>query len=204
MIRVQLFLTPWTVARQAPLSMEFSRQEYWSGLPLSSLEDLSNLGIESGSPALQVDSLPSEPPGKPTCIPTVTKLVYVTRFPHISYRSEIQMSWSKPTGPCIVQELPLPPQMWCPCFFCFCLLSNSSSVSLTCCYGLNVCVLSRCICWGSNPQCGCGWWWGLWEVAGFGWGHETGAQDGTGTLVSGWRALPWWPSGWDSPCQCRG
>ena len=92
MSRVQLFLTPWTVALQAPLSMEFSRQEYWSGLPLSSLEDLSNLGIESGSPALQVDSLPSEPPGKPTCIPTVTKLVYVTRFPHISYRSEIQMS----------------------------------------------------------------------------------------------------------------
>ena len=60
------------------------------------------------------------------------------------------------------------------------------------------------ICWGSTPHCGCGWWWGLWEVTGFGWGHETGAQDGTGTLISGWRGLPWWPSGWDSPCQCWG
>ena len=60
-----LFVTPWTVARQAPLSMEFSRQEYWSGLPFPSPGDLPNPGIKSGSPALQVDSLPSEPPGKP-------------------------------------------------------------------------------------------------------------------------------------------
>ena len=59
---VQLFVTPWTVAHQAPLSMEFSRQEYWSGLPFPS-EDLPNPGIEPGSPALQVDSSPSEPPG---------------------------------------------------------------------------------------------------------------------------------------------
>ena len=53
--------TPWTVARQAPLSMGFSRQEYWSGLP--SLGDLPDPGIEPGSPALQAASLPSEPPG---------------------------------------------------------------------------------------------------------------------------------------------
>ena len=59
---VQLFVTPWTVAHWAPLSMEFSRQEYWSGLPFPS-EDLPNPGIEPGSPALQVDSSPSEPPG---------------------------------------------------------------------------------------------------------------------------------------------
>ena len=51
---------PQTVARQAPLSMEFSRQEYWSGLPCPSPEDLSDLGIELGSPALQADSLLSE------------------------------------------------------------------------------------------------------------------------------------------------
>ena len=57
--------TPWAVARQAPLSMEFSRQEYWNGLPCPSLGNLPNIGIESGSPALQADSLPSEPPGKP-------------------------------------------------------------------------------------------------------------------------------------------
>ena len=50
-------VTPWTVARQAPLSMEFSRQQYWSGLPFPSPGDLPNLGIEPRSPALQADSL---------------------------------------------------------------------------------------------------------------------------------------------------
>ena len=49
---------------QAPLSMEFSRQEYWSGLPVPSPGDLPNPGIEAGSPALQEDSLPSEPEGR--------------------------------------------------------------------------------------------------------------------------------------------
>ena len=62
---VQLFVSPWTVARQAPLSMGFSRQEYWSGLPFPSPGDLPNPRIKAGSPALQADSLPSEPPGKP-------------------------------------------------------------------------------------------------------------------------------------------
>ena len=61
--RVQLFATLWTVAHQAPPSMEFSRQEYWSGLPFPSPEDFPNQRIEPGSPALQGDTLPSEPPG---------------------------------------------------------------------------------------------------------------------------------------------
>ena len=55
----------WTVAQQAPLSTGFSRQEYWSGLPFPSPGDLPNPGVEPGSPALQADSLPSEPPGMP-------------------------------------------------------------------------------------------------------------------------------------------
>ena len=59
--RVRLFVTPWTVARQAPLSMGFSRQEYWSGLPFPSSGDLPNPGIEPGSPALQTEALSSEP-----------------------------------------------------------------------------------------------------------------------------------------------
>ena len=63
---VQLLVTPWTVAYQAPPSMEFSRQEYWSGLPFLSPGDLPNPGIEPGSPALEADALPTEPPGKPT------------------------------------------------------------------------------------------------------------------------------------------
>ena len=62
---VQLFATPWTIAHQAPLSMEFSRQDYWSGKPSSSPGDLLNTGIEPGSPTLQADCLSSEPPGKP-------------------------------------------------------------------------------------------------------------------------------------------
>ena len=62
--RVRLFATRWTVAHQAPPSMGFSRQEYWSGLPCPSPEDLPDPGIEPRSPALQADDLTSEPPGK--------------------------------------------------------------------------------------------------------------------------------------------
>ena len=62
--RVWLFATPWTVAYQAPPSMGFSRQECWSGLPLPSPGEFSDPGIEPGSPTLQADALPSEPPGK--------------------------------------------------------------------------------------------------------------------------------------------
>ena len=58
-------VTPRTIARQAPLSMEFSRQEYWSVLPLPPPEDLPDPGIKPGSLALQADSLTSEPQGKP-------------------------------------------------------------------------------------------------------------------------------------------
>ena len=59
-------VTPRTAARQAPLSMGFSRQEDWSGLPFPSPGDLPDPGIKPASPALQADSLPSEPPGKNT------------------------------------------------------------------------------------------------------------------------------------------
>ena len=62
---VWLFVTPWTEDRQAPLSMGFSREEYWSGLPFPSPGDLSDPGTEPVSPALQADTLRSEPPGKP-------------------------------------------------------------------------------------------------------------------------------------------
>ena len=58
-------LDPWTVTRQAPLSVGFPRLDYWHGLSFPSPGDLPNSGIEPGSPALQADSLLSEPPGKP-------------------------------------------------------------------------------------------------------------------------------------------
>ena len=63
--RVRLFVTPWTIAHQAPLSMGFSRQEYWSGLPFPSPGDLPDPGIELRSPTLQADGLASALPGKP-------------------------------------------------------------------------------------------------------------------------------------------
>ena len=58
-------VTPWTVPHKAPLSMGSPRQEYWSGLPFSSSGNLPNPGIKSGSPALQVNSVLTETPGKP-------------------------------------------------------------------------------------------------------------------------------------------
>ena len=58
-------LNPEVVACKAPLTMEFSRQEYWSELPFPSPGELPNPGIKPGSPALQADALTSEPPGKP-------------------------------------------------------------------------------------------------------------------------------------------
>ena len=63
---VRLFATPWPVAHQAPLFMEFSRQEFWSRSPFHSPGDLPHPGIETGSPALQADALPSESLGKPS------------------------------------------------------------------------------------------------------------------------------------------
>ena len=62
---VRLFATPWTAARQAPLSTAFPRQEYWSGLPFPSPRDLLDLGMEPGSPAPQADFFITEPPVKP-------------------------------------------------------------------------------------------------------------------------------------------
>ena len=71
--RVRLLVTPWTIAHKPLLSMGLSRQEYWDGLPFPSLGDLSNRGMQPRSPALQADSLPSEPLGKPSDAQKLTK-----------------------------------------------------------------------------------------------------------------------------------
>ena len=73
---VSLFVTPWIVAHQAPLSIGFIRQEYWSGFPWPPPGNLPNPGIEPGFPGLQVDSLPSEPPGKPNAISVILWIIY--------------------------------------------------------------------------------------------------------------------------------
>ena len=62
--RVRLFATPWTIAYEIPPSMDFFRQENWSGLPFPSPGDLPDPGIEPRSPTFQADALTSEPPGK--------------------------------------------------------------------------------------------------------------------------------------------
>ena len=75
-------MTPWAVAHQAPLSIGFPRQEYWSGLPFPFPGNLLNPGIESRSPALQVDSLLTEPPGKPSIYASQSTLDF---FSHNTY-----------------------------------------------------------------------------------------------------------------------
>ena len=82
--RVQLFETPWTVAHQAPLSMGFPRQEYWSGLPCPPPGDLPNPGIYSAFPAMVDGFLTTEPPEKPHLIGLRTKIeIMVTLLPVI-------------------------------------------------------------------------------------------------------------------------
>ena len=73
--RVQLSATPWTVACQAPLSMGFSKQEYWSGLPCPPPGGLPNPGMEPVSPTLAGGFFSSEPPGKPRMVNKLLQLI---------------------------------------------------------------------------------------------------------------------------------
>ena len=77
------FCDPWTIACQAPLFMGFSRQEYWSGLPCSPSGDLPNPGIQHRSSALQVNSLPAEPPRKSKKPYSFLLLLLLSRFSHV-------------------------------------------------------------------------------------------------------------------------
>ena len=94
--RVWLFVTLWTVAYQAPPSMGFSRQEYWSGLPLPSPGDLPDPGIEPGSPAFQADALPLSHQGNQG--PAYSKQSY----PNSAFPSShgLLPSWGLPWWPC--------------------------------------------------------------------------------------------------------
>ena len=76
----QFFVIPWIVGCQAPLSLGFPKEEYWSGLPFPLVGDLPDPGTEPRSPALQVDSLPSEPPGKPSLFGKEKSLLYSFDF----------------------------------------------------------------------------------------------------------------------------
>ena len=94
---VWLFATPWTVGSQAPKSIEFSRQKYWSGLPFPSPGDLPNPGTKPTSPALQADSLPTEPLGKPNSSLSILYILYI--------------DWSSGTKESNQFEKDLPPSM---------------------------------------------------------------------------------------------
>ena len=85
---VRLFVTPWTAAHQDLLFMGFSRPEYWSGLLCPPPRDLPNPRIEPRSPALQVDSLLSEPPGKPISVYLINKKVNSSNGLHQRWGSE--------------------------------------------------------------------------------------------------------------------
>ena len=102
-----LFATPWTVACQAPLSMGFSRQEYWSGLPFPSPGDLPDTGIEPRSLALQADALPSEPPGK---------------SPFFPYWNFLQFGGLKSSGSLKFCWLTFGSKMWSERMWCYLLL----------------------------------------------------------------------------------
>ena len=92
---VWLFTTPWTVVRQAPLSMEFSRQQYWSGLLFPAPGDLPDPVIKPRSPALQADSLPSEPPGKPLLMLRRPLKEEITCFGDFLNTLRTQRKWMK-------------------------------------------------------------------------------------------------------------
>ena len=115
--RVRLFVTPWTIAYQAPPSLGFSRLEYWSGLPFPSPGDLPNPGIEPGSPTFQADALTSEPPGKSEAlhknhraqgvqISSVQSLSHVRLFA-TSWTAAHQASLSSPTPRACSNSCPL-------------------------------------------------------------------------------------------------
>ena len=99
---------PWTVAYQAPPSMGFSKQECWSGLPFPSPGDLPGPGIKPGSPALQADALPSEPPGKPPYQPYLrTALIRYPAFELLSggkHTEPVPDTWPSWSFPLIISK----------------------------------------------------------------------------------------------------
>jgi len=89
-------VTPWVVARQASLSLGFPRQEYWSGLPFPSPGDLPDPGIEPISPALQADSLLTEPPGNPGTLLRTSKSFLLCIFFSLEWTCLWLLSYAVP------------------------------------------------------------------------------------------------------------
>ena len=133
--RVRLFATQWTVACQVPLSMEFSRQEYWSGWPFPSPGDLPDAGIEPRSPALQTDSLPSEPPRKPC----VCVCVFISSWAFLSILSHVSRIVKSYYGAVLYLSLPAAFRFsWFEPAFLLLSVSVSSTIH-ECTFGLHAC-----------------------------------------------------------------
>ena len=96
---VRIRVSPWTAACKAPLSIGFSRQEFWSGLPLPFPGDLPNPGFKPRSPTLQPDSLPAEPQGKP---PGPSTLLQMAMFHSFLRSNDIPASFSLSMGSCFL------------------------------------------------------------------------------------------------------
>ena len=119
--RVRRFVTPWTAAHQAPLSVGFPRQEYWSGLSFPSPGDLPDSGIKPCSPAFQADSFLSEPPGK-------LRRIYRRRLLSCvaNHRRELLKSTKAPPAPGTRLRTHVPPRPWSLCSRC-CVTSEQLS-----------------------------------------------------------------------------
>ena len=107
--RVQLSVTLWTIAHQAPLSMQFSKQEYWSGLPFPPPGELLHPGTETVTPALQADSLPLSPRGAPREREELAVQGWARGHPHCLYCPWSRCSFFSHLA-CIIQAAPLKPQ----------------------------------------------------------------------------------------------
>ena len=93
---VQLFVTPWTLGLQAPLSIGYSRQEYWSGVPCPPPRDLPDPGIEPRSPALQADSLLPSYKGSPSIVYATLKLNFsLIKYLNVNFKSTNYSSKNK-------------------------------------------------------------------------------------------------------------
>ena len=114
---VQLFATPWTIAYQTSLTMGFSRQEYWSGLPFPSPGDLPDPGIKPRFPTFQADTLPSKPPEKPSLPPNEVHSFLESLSWTVFYQVENSTPWILPTGPSSIPKNGSPPFLILPSIF---------------------------------------------------------------------------------------
>ena len=138
------FVTPWTVTRQAPLSMGFPRQEYWNGLPFPSPRDLHDQGIKFMSPALAGGFFTPEPPGKP-------EISHTNKIEHSNHKKSREGAKACDSNPsrerkAVSLSPTLPPPLSHLCLSLSLCYSKSHFSWILC---LKICLLVKFIC---NPD----------------------------------------------------